>query len=302
MPGRIEAVGRLVEDQHLGIAEQRRGDREPLAHPDRVALRRAGRRRRRGRPRRAPRRRAPADGRPPPPARAGGCVRCGPDGSSRPPARRRRGRSGAAARRSGGRRTARCRRRRGSGQQRPQRRCSCRRRWGRGSRSPRPAWTSKPRSATACTDPKRLPRPPDLDRRRVASRAPPASPELAQRHERRPGRSRTQYFPLAITAGTQPGTPKGISGSRSGRSTSRSGSGIERSGSATMCSASRMPSTTSSTWATPTSDVARGVEPRPLASQPGPPLLCLIDHGRGRYVRARGGTSGARWTSAPTSG
>src|SRR4051812_14493981 len=34
----VEAVGGLVEDQDLGIAEQRRGDREALAHPHRVAL------------------------------------------------------------------------------------------------------------------------------------------------------------------------------------------------------------------------------------------------------------------------
>ena len=36
--GRVEAVGGLVEDQHLGVAEQRGGDREPLAHAHRVAL------------------------------------------------------------------------------------------------------------------------------------------------------------------------------------------------------------------------------------------------------------------------
>ncbi len=35
---RVEAVGRLVEDQHLGVAEQRRRDRQPLAHAHRVAL------------------------------------------------------------------------------------------------------------------------------------------------------------------------------------------------------------------------------------------------------------------------
>jgi hypothetical protein len=31
-PGRIQAVGRLVEDQDLRIAEQCRGDCEPLPH------------------------------------------------------------------------------------------------------------------------------------------------------------------------------------------------------------------------------------------------------------------------------
>jgi hypothetical protein len=33
----IEPVGRLVEDQDGGIAEQRGGDAQPLAHPEREA-------------------------------------------------------------------------------------------------------------------------------------------------------------------------------------------------------------------------------------------------------------------------
>ena len=36
--GRIESVGRLVQDEHLGIAEERGGDPEALSHPHRVAL------------------------------------------------------------------------------------------------------------------------------------------------------------------------------------------------------------------------------------------------------------------------
>jgi len=36
--GRVEPVGRLVEDEHLRIAEQRGGDRQPLAHSHGVAL------------------------------------------------------------------------------------------------------------------------------------------------------------------------------------------------------------------------------------------------------------------------
>ena len=36
--GRVEAVGRLVEDEHVRIAQQRGGDREALAHAHRVAL------------------------------------------------------------------------------------------------------------------------------------------------------------------------------------------------------------------------------------------------------------------------
>ncbi len=35
----VEAVDRLVEQQHLGVAEQRGGDAEPLAHAEREALR-----------------------------------------------------------------------------------------------------------------------------------------------------------------------------------------------------------------------------------------------------------------------
>ena len=36
---RVEAVDRLVEDQGLRVAEQRRGDAEPLAHAEREAAR-----------------------------------------------------------------------------------------------------------------------------------------------------------------------------------------------------------------------------------------------------------------------
>ena len=35
-PGRVEPVGGLVEDQHLGVPEQCGGDAEPLAHPEGV--------------------------------------------------------------------------------------------------------------------------------------------------------------------------------------------------------------------------------------------------------------------------
>ena len=34
--GRVEAVGRLVEDAQLGSGKQRRGDAEPLLHAERV--------------------------------------------------------------------------------------------------------------------------------------------------------------------------------------------------------------------------------------------------------------------------
>ena len=44
MPIGIEAVGRLVEDDELGVAEQGGGDAEPLLHAERVR-RRSGRRR-----------------------------------------------------------------------------------------------------------------------------------------------------------------------------------------------------------------------------------------------------------------
>ena len=41
MPSGIEAVDRLVEHHDLRVAEQRRGDPEPLAHPERERARRA---------------------------------------------------------------------------------------------------------------------------------------------------------------------------------------------------------------------------------------------------------------------
>ena len=162
--GRVEAVGRLVEDQHVGIAQQRRGDREPLAHAHRVALH------------------APVGGAGQVDllehlahARLGVAAGGGEhaqvvaaaatrDGSSPPRAPRRRGRSGAAAARSGRRRRWPCRR------------CG----WIRpssvrsvvllpaplGPRKPvtRPNWTEKDRSLTAWTLPKLLLRPVELDR------------------------------------------------------------------------------------------------------------------------------------------
>ena len=36
--GRVEPVGRFVEDQQLRVGEQAAGDSEPLAHSERVAL------------------------------------------------------------------------------------------------------------------------------------------------------------------------------------------------------------------------------------------------------------------------
>ena len=57
---RVEAVGGLVEDEHLGIAEQRRCEAEALAHPERVALHAPPARLSPCRPARAPRRRVTA--------------------------------------------------------------------------------------------------------------------------------------------------------------------------------------------------------------------------------------------------
>ena len=37
-PGRVQAVGRLVEDEQLRVVEQGRGDPQALAHPERVAV------------------------------------------------------------------------------------------------------------------------------------------------------------------------------------------------------------------------------------------------------------------------
>ena len=133
--GRVEAVGRLVEDQHLRVAEQRRGDRQALAHAHRVALHAPVGGVGRGRRRPAPRRRGAPDARRWRRGPAGGCGRCGPGGRTRPRAPRRRGCRAARARRSAARRTwpspttaARARAARAAW-------CSCRRRWGRGSRS-----------------------------------------------------------------------------------------------------------------------------------------------------------------------
>ena len=137
--GRVEAVGRLVEDQHLGVAEQRRGDRQALAHAHRVALHAPVGGGRSGRPGRAPRRRAPPGCRPAAastrrwlrPRAAGMEARVlehGADLGARvrqllvaPAVERGR------ARRSGGR-----------GRAASAASCSCRRRSGRGSRSPGP--------------------------------------------------------------------------------------------------------------------------------------------------------------------
>ena len=55
-PARVEAVDRLVQDQHLRVAEQRRGQPEPAAHAQREAAGPLARRRRSGRRRRGPRR------------------------------------------------------------------------------------------------------------------------------------------------------------------------------------------------------------------------------------------------------
>ena len=93
-------------------------------------------------------------------ARAGGCARCGPGGSSRPRARRPPGGSGARGPRSGvPSKVARA----GVGvhqaEQHPQRGATCRRRWGRGSRSPAPprprtrGRTPPARSRSACSGP-----------------------------------------------------------------------------------------------------------------------------------------------------
>ena len=134
--GRVEAGGRLVEQQQPRVAQQRPGDPEPLAHAVRVAadpvLRAVGEvdgveRRADARARRR-RRRAP------PPAR-GSCARSG-TGRSAAPRRTRRRRPARAPPPGGGRaRTAsRCPRRAGSARAASAARSSCRRRSARGSR------------------------------------------------------------------------------------------------------------------------------------------------------------------------
>ena len=97
---RVEAVRRLVEDEHLGVAEKRRREAESLPHPERVALHAPPARTRPGRRARAPRR--PAISGCPRRARARG----GGSGPSAPDARRRS--------RAARRRAARARRARGT--------------------------------------------------------------------------------------------------------------------------------------------------------------------------------------------
>ena len=157
--GRVEPVAGLVEDQHLGVAQQRRRDGEPLAHAHRVALHPAVARL--GQPDLLEHLVGAArpDGRPPRPGCAGGCARCGRDGSSRPRARRPPGGSGARGRRRPSRRRWPCRRSRGSGREASAGWSTCRRRWGRGTRSrapPRPRTRGRrppARARSACSGP-----------------------------------------------------------------------------------------------------------------------------------------------------
>ena len=65
---RVQAVGRLVEDQQLRTAQQRAGQPEPLAHAERVGLHRPAADAGRGRPAPAPRRPAGRRGAPRPAA------------------------------------------------------------------------------------------------------------------------------------------------------------------------------------------------------------------------------------------
>ena len=106
-PGRVEPVGGLVEDQHLRVAEQRGGDRQPLAHAHRVALHAPVGGARRGR--RSSTSSTRSRGCRPPAASTRRWLRAvRPGWKAAPRARRRPARSDGRAPRSGGRRTSRC--------------------------------------------------------------------------------------------------------------------------------------------------------------------------------------------------
>ena len=166
----VEPVGRLVEDQHLRVADQRVRDPQPLAHAERVLpapacarRRRRGRRARAARPRARPARRAAARSARAPRARAGpGC--CAAASSSTPTRR-----PGYRQRRVGPPSTAaepRVRAR--EPDEHPQRGRSCRRRWARGSPVTVPGSQRSETSLTTVRPPRRFVSP-------VASIMPPAS-------------------------------------------------------------------------------------------------------------------------------
>ena len=139
--GRVEAGRRLVEQQQLRLAQQRRGDAEPLAHAVRVAAdailaRGRAARRRRAPPRCATRARRRRGRR----AAAGSCGPRGTDRTAAPRRSRRRRRARARRRRAGrARRAARSLRSAGSGRAACAATSSCPRRSGRGSRTRRRA-------------------------------------------------------------------------------------------------------------------------------------------------------------------
>ena len=161
---RVEAGRRLVEQQQVGLVDQRAGDRQPPLHAARQRVddgpcagrsagrSRAARRRARGSRRAAGR----SSGR-----RSSGCPRPSARCRGCPPAARRRAGRGSSSRRVAGPCRARAARRRCAATR--SRSCasstSCRRRWGRGSRTPRRAATAKSMPSTATNSPKRLVRP-----------------------------------------------------------------------------------------------------------------------------------------------
>ena len=136
--GRVEAVGRLVEDEQLRVLEQRRGDAEPLLHAQRVR-RRSGRRRARARPTVLERRAMRCAGDAPACARArAGCpgrTGTGRSAAASTSAPTRASAAGVPGRRARARR--RCRASAGPGRAASAASSSCRRRSGRGSRRPR---------------------------------------------------------------------------------------------------------------------------------------------------------------------
>ena len=218
--GRVEPVGRLVEDQQLGLLQQRRGDREPLLHAERVALVAVRRRGRSGptvssarstRVAAAPMVRASR-------VRFWRPVKSGAN-FGLPRRRRRPGPSPRGSR--PGRRLAeqphRARRRRGPGRAASGSWWSCRTRWGRGSRARRRAAPRRSRSSTATRTPPRrvrnsLRRPCGLDDQvahPAIARSPSATTRAAARRSADGLTTGTRSSMRAVLAGLGPGVVVG---------------------------------------------------------------------------------------------
>ena len=150
---RIEAIGRLIQDQRLRVAEEGGGEIESLLHAERVRLHPPPGHAARAPPGEAPRPPARPVARPRARSRAGGCVPCGPGGNRSCPAPRRRWRAGPVATDTRDRRWWRCRRWAPPDRAGPAEWSSCPLRWGQGSRGSSPIERSNVSPSTATVAP-----------------------------------------------------------------------------------------------------------------------------------------------------